>query len=276
MGLWRDTDRSGSAGAVTMWVVLVAATLGVTVWANLWKDSLRAARVVVEGNKTVHTEEILAAAGIPPEQKLFEADLHAIQQRVGRNNFLRSVWVRREAPDRVVIEVTERIPLVAVLVGETFYLDAEGTILPPVPAENIFDVPVLTGAISVNELLPGKHISSDIVQEALSAVQMAQRIDDQLYRRISEIHIDGKNDLTMYTAEAGVPVLIGHGNIARKLVKFDGFWRQYLDQRGAGELQYIDLRFDDQVVVKWKPEASKERDISVLYRPRAADHRFIC
>jgi cell division septal protein FtsQ len=46
-------------------------------------------------------------------------------------------------------------------------------------------------------------------------------------------------------------VIVGHDNIGLKLVKFDSFWKQMVDRRGAQELQYIDLRFQDQVIVKW-------------------------
>jgi cell division septal protein FtsQ len=55
----------------------------------------------------------------------------------------------------------------------------------------------------------------------------------------------------LFTAETGVPVVLGRGDIAVKLVKLDGFWKQIVMQRGATQLKTVDLRFADQVVVRW-------------------------
>jgi cell division septal protein FtsQ len=57
--------------------------------------------------------------------------------------------------------------------------------------------------------------------------------------------------MVMYTAEYGVPVIVGRGNVADKLVRFSAFWEQVVGGRGPQGLQYVDLRFDDQVVARW-------------------------
>jgi cell division septal protein FtsQ len=106
--------------------------------------------------------------------------------------------------------------------------------------------------VESSDLQPGTHITRPSLVEALSVVRLARTIDERLYRLISEVQMSGKRGLVFYTAEAGVPVIIGRENIGVRLVNFDGFWRQFVDPRGAGELQYVDLRFEDQVVVKWK------------------------
>jgi cell division protein FtsQ len=232
-------------------VLLALCTLGAVLWANIWKGELRVKEVRVEGNWTVRTEDILAAAAIPRNEKLFEVDLFSAQRRVSQTHFLRSVTVTRELPARIVISVVERVPLSAVALDELLYIDTEGYVLPAVRSENVFDLPVLTGNLPRDELVPGRHISSDAMREAVTLLTLAQRVDEQLYWRISEVHVDGKNDLIFYTSDAGVPVIVGHDNIGLKLVKFDSFWKQMVDRRGAQELQYIDLRFQDQVIVKW-------------------------
>jgi len=79
----------------------------------------------------------------------------------------------------------------------------------------------------------------------------AQHVSDDLYRRISEIRIERAREVVLYTAEYGVPVVFGRGDVGIKLVKFDSFWREIVSHHGAHELAYIDLRFEDQVVVRW-------------------------
>ena len=244
--------------------VLALAGLGAVIWANTWKSDLRVKEVRVEGNRTVRAEEILAAAAIQKSERLFDVDLFAAARRVSQNHFLKSVSVTREVPGRISISVVERVPLAAVVQNELLYVDGEGYVLPPVRSENIFDIPVVTGSFPKDELVPGRHISSGFMQEAISVLVLAQRIDDHLYRKISEVHVDGSNDLVFYTAEAGVPVIVGHEDIGMKLVKFDSFWKQLVERRGARELQYIDLRFQDQVIVKWNQDKGKEREVSSM------------
>ena len=44
-----------------------------------------------------------------------------------------------------------------------------------------------------------------------------------------------------------------------KLVKLDGFWKEIVYHRGPNDLDYIDLRFADQVVVRWNKDNERMR-----------------
>ena len=56
-------------------------------------------------------------------------------------------------------------------------------------------------------------------------------------------------------------MVFGHGDAAAKLVKFDGFWKEVVVHRGPDELVYVDLRFEDQVVVRWSRDRQTEARI---------------
>jgi len=253
-------EQAHSRGGVhwLIFIMLALGALGAVVWANIWKGDLKVKEVRVEGNRIVHADDILAAAAIQKNEKLFAVDLFAAERRVCRNQFLKSVTITRDVPGRITISLVERVPVAAIVLEKMMYIDDEGYVLPPVRSEYIFDIPVLTGTLPQDELIPGRRISSYAMREALSVLTLAQQIDEQLYRKISEVHAGGKDDLVFYTAEAGVPVIVGHEDIGIKLVKFDSFWRQMVDRRGAQELKYIDLRFQDQVVVKWIQTREKD------------------
>ena len=251
-------DRTVGWSSVIGLLLLIIAALAVSGWANVWKRELSVQKVRVQGDRYVTKQEVIGAAALPRWQKLFDVDLFAIQQRVLTNRFLKSASIRREVPDEIVITVEERVPLAAVMMGGVSYLDDEGFVLPPPRSKDILDVPVLTARGEDGEVQSGKYVSSPGLLEALSVVRLAREIDDRLYRQISEVHAGGKQELIFYTAEAGVPVLIGHDNIGVKLVYFESFWKQFVEPRGPGELQYVDLRFQGQVVVKWS--GGTERD----------------
>jgi cell division protein FtsQ len=240
-----------SKRSALLMVLLAVTLLGVAIFANVWKSDLTVASVTVAGNSIVAEKEILVLAGISETTKLFEVDLFAVRKRIEQNHFIRSASVNREVPNRITIGIEERVPIAAVVLDKVFYLDAEGYVLPPVRSENIFDLPVLTGTLQRGELTPGKQCVTASVRDALDILTVAQKVSDESYRRISEVHIEGGKDIIVYAAEFGVPIIFGRGDTAAKLLKLDSFWREFVNYRGAQELQYVDLRFQDQVVVRW-------------------------
>jgi len=249
----QQTARHPRAAGFLM-VLLVMVTLGAALGANMWTRDFTVKDVRTEGNRIVSSGEILALAAIPKNQKLFEVDLNQARKRVQSNQFIRSVSVNRDVPDRISITVEERVPVAAIATDKILYIDADGVVLPSARSEFIFDLPVITGSLPLAECVPGKRVTSDVLREALLIAVTAQKVNDDFYRLISEIHIDQGASIEMYTSEFGVPVLFGRGDVAAKMVKLEAFWKEFVNQRGAGELKYIDLRFEDQVVVRWNQE----------------------
>jgi hypothetical protein len=110
---------------------------------------------------------------------------------------------------------------------------------------------VLTGSLSGNAVKPGRRLSSASVGEALSVLAVAREMGEDVYRRISELQFRKDGEMILFTAESGVPVLFGRGDVVDKLIKLDGFWKEIVSRRGPQDLAYIDVRFTDQVVVRW-------------------------
>jgi cell division protein FtsQ len=255
-----SSGASGSRGRVgkSLMLLLIAGIVAVGLGANSWKRDLPVVAVRVGGNAIVSSAEILRLAAIPPRAKLFAVDLAAVQKRVLQNPFIRSVSVNRQGPEGVRLTVTERRPVALLAAAQLLSVDEEGTVLPAVRSDQLFDLPVLTGAIPPAECVPGKRITGYAVHEALGALAVARRMDDDLFRRISEIAVSETGDLVMHTAEAGVPVILGRNDMPMKLVTFDGFWRQIVERRGPKYLQLVDLRFEDQVVARWSDGPARQ------------------
>jgi cell division protein FtsQ len=230
---------------------LILTVVAVAIVANVWKRDLPVRSVRAEGNHIVVSSEILRLAAVPKDAKLFDVDLYGVQKRVRQNPFIRAASVNRQGPEGISIAVVERMPVAALVTDQMLYVDEEGIVLPAVRSDRMFDLPVLTGAIPEAECAPGRRLTKEPVLEALQLLILSRRISEDLYRTISEVHVGEDGELTLHTAEVGVPVLVGRGDLPTKLVKLDGFWRGFVDRRGARDLQYIDLRFEDQVVARW-------------------------
>lgn len=243
--------RGRTGGVLLLTVLLLSGVVTIAVTANSWKHDFRVLRVRTQGNTIVADSDIVGMAAILKNGKLFDVDLNGTRLRVQGNPFMKSVSVAREIPDGIAITVTERRPIAALVLDRILYLDAEGYVLPPVRSGKVFDLPVLTGELPAADCLPGRQIRTRRLREALEILTTAERVGDDLYHMISEIHCAGDSTYVLFTAESGVPVVFGRGDIAVKLVKLDGFWKQIVMPRGATQLKTVDLRFADQVVARW-------------------------
>jgi cell division protein FtsQ len=225
---------------------------GLVVWSNVWKSNLTVSEVVVEGNLIVDANEILQLAHIQEGVPMYEIELTEIQKNVSSNFFVRDAIVERDLPSTIRIRVIERSPIVMVNRGEILYLDEEGVVLPHSISKETFDLPILSGVPSGVALKVGTTITHKDVQEALTILAVSKAVSNELYHLISEIRLRDGGDLVLYGAEKGVPIIFGRGEAASKMVRLETFWNEIVRERGAQQLQYVDLRFDDQIVVRWK------------------------
>ena len=237
-------------------MMLLLLTAGLVIAANLWKSDLKVKRVTIEGNRIVETAEILQLANIKRNVQLEEIDLTAVRRSILSHYFIKDATVERDLPATLKISVTERTPLAIVNSTEFLYLDEDGVVLPHSISKQLFDLPVLTGVPAGIALTPGTTIENSDVQQALAILDASKLVNKELYHLISEVHLRKGGDIVLYAAEWGVPIIFGRGEIASKLVRLDAFWNNIVRERGSEGLQYVDLRFDGQVVVRWSHKHS--------------------
>jgi cell division protein FtsQ len=242
-----STSRSRKFSFITLLVVVV----GLIVSANLWKTSLRVQRVTVEGNRIVETAEIMQLVRIQKNTQLQDIDLTAVRKDILSHHFIKDAVVERDLPATLKITITERLPLAIVNSAEILYLDEDGVVLPHSISKQLFDLPVLSGISPEIALAPGGTINNPDVHEALQILATSKLVNKELYHLISEVRLRSGGDIVLYAAEWGVPIIFGRGDIANKLVRLEAFWNDIVREKGSQRLQYVDLRFDDQVVVRW-------------------------
>lgn len=216
-----------------------------------WLDGLVCSHVVVAGQRYAGEEEILAVARVDTGGRLLDVDPALIADRVERHPWVREARVRRLPPGTVAIRVVEREP-VALATGRhgraDIYLDAEGFTMPAVP-EAVFDVPLVLGApLPANATRP---IESASVRELLEVIEDLDEVTDAL---VSSFQIDASGSVTLYTVPAGgrsaVTVRLGRRDFEEKFVRLHAFWEQAVLSRPELTFDFIDLRFDSQIVTR--------------------------
>jgi hypothetical protein len=67
------------------------------------------------------------------------------------------------------------------------------------------------------------------------------------------------NEIVLYAVDAGIPIRLGNGALAEKILKLDGFWKAMVASEGVQRIKAIDLRFHDQVIVVPDPAQTEKK-----------------
>jgi cell division protein FtsQ len=241
--------------------VLIAITVSLVFGANAWKSSLRIKQIKIDGNRIVGEHEILQLTQVQMNALLYTVDLTAIQRNVMSHHYIKDALVERNLPNSLHIQVVERIPLALVNRSETLYLDEEGIVLPRSISHRIFDLPVISGISESEPLLLGSVIKQPDIVEALHMLATLKAANRPMFHNISEVQVRNGGDIVVYSAEGGVPIIFGREDIPSKIVRLETFWNDVVRTRGTQLLQYVDLRYQDQIVARWSPEPSADKSL---------------
>ncbi len=130
----RSVRRRGRLPWIVGGLLLVTAiALG---WALYFSSLFAVSTVQVRGLHTVERSTVLSAAQVPGGEQLVRLDLAAIAGRVRGITAVSDAKIARAWPRRVVITVTERVPVAAVTDGDRYELvDATGVAFRTVSAK---------------------------------------------------------------------------------------------------------------------------------------------
>ena len=243
----RESKKREIAGFAILLIALIVIGVG----ASGWQEDLTVESVAIEGNRIVPTRDIVAMTDVKTGTKLGVVELTEIRERVLRNAFIKEATVRRDLPGTIVVSVVERTPVAFINTGELVSCDAEGVVMPHIVSSEIVDLPVISGLRESGHFLAGSTVRNADVREALMVLRTAAEIDSSVFQLISEIRPLTNGELIFYTTDSGVPVMIGRGRIAEKIALFSSFWKEVVRSGSAGRFESIDIRFQDQVVVRW-------------------------
>lgn len=239
-----------------------------------WKNQLMLHSVRVYGNQILTNDEVKGLAGVQTlsGSPLYKLNLSMISQRVEQNAFVRNAVVVRALPYDLTITVNERSPIALVATSNSMLsIDREGIVL-PVPFERRNNMPVIVAQSPVERdgvegargiqgtplaiptrvgrpddaLEVGDTVKGSLMQ-AVKFVEDIERLGPTLSASIAEVQVDGDN-LVAYTTVSSLPVIIGRGDFHQKLIYLQEFLTKVANTDDL-DYNYVDLRFDGQIVV---------------------------
>ena len=171
-------------------LVLIALMVG-AIWLFFFSDVLAVQEVEVHGTRTLSGEEVRQVASVPSGQPLARVDLDAIRARIAALAVVRDAEVTRAWPDRVLIDVQERVAIAVVEIGGRIRgMDAEGVVFRDYPKPPPGMPQVRTSSDTRSDALQ----EAALVVEALPA-EIDRRVDHVEVATVDQISLalrDGK------------------------------------------------------------------------------------
>jgi cell division septal protein FtsQ len=218
--------------------------------------------IVVSGNEAVPAEEIIALSGIARGDNIFRSDPVEARERLSRDQRFEQVFVKRRLPKGIHIYLKERKPVAFIQLDRLYGVDADGALMPLPPVDRLPSLPILTGIVPESggllqsfregytsfETLSDSILYNAKVERALYVVDMIRAFDPAFMDRVSEIHVQHVHDPIVYTADNGTAIRLGIGHYPDKIRRLEGIMERL--KRDKIETRWIDLRFDNQVIVR--------------------------
>jgi len=244
---------------IVLMIPLVLGFMGLCILGARWKGSLTVRRVVIDGSGILSAQQLFTLSDVPLKSLMNQVDIYDVRGRILQQPFVKNARVTRQYPDAVRIQLVERQPIASVNNGQLRYIDAEAVLLPYIETSVKLDLPIINGVDSIQGAKPGETISNAELSEAIGLLQTALALDSTLFHFISEVNMNNGKDIILYSSDVPVPVIVGRGDYGKKLLMLETFWKNYVKTQSAQKIRYIDLRFNDQVVVKWLGEQQQAK-----------------
>lgn len=176
-----------------------------------------------------------------PIGNILLCNLHDLQRDIRGFAWVKSVEVRKEYPDALVITVFEREPFALLRRdGGTFLVDEEGVELQPAALEDGWNLPVVADEGGFKDSLRDKW-------EEAKACLKSLRPDQRARLQSLECSDDGR--ITLRFKDDPVWIVMDGTEAGRTMDYFDAHRAEWESLVG-GALEYADLRLDDRVIVR--------------------------
>lgn len=243
----KDSIRARARRVIAVFIVGVLIVSSMYLYNYVTTDPHFAIKKIeLTGLSRIDASELQPMVADLKGENILLAPLDQCQARLEACPRVAHVAIRRILPDRVVCAIDERAP-VALLFTDRFYeVDATGMVMAGDAYTAMLDLPTITG-VPASEVHPGQVCTNPMVKGSLEALNVCRSLGGGFAQDISELRATSAG-LSIRSLREDCVLLVGDVDFEKRLRKFF-LLRDQLD-RNQGPARFIDLRFDNQVVLR--------------------------
>ncbi len=203
------------------------------------------------GQRTMSPERVESLTEVYLGESLMKLDLMEIQNRFLEYPLIRSAKATRHYPNALDIYLYDVLPVAYIAIKEIMTLDEKAILLPLPDKGMLYNLPIIT---SIDVDLPnseiGEVIPDETAQMLVNFLKVMRKEHQNIYLDISEISYD-RRGIKLISATHGTTVFLGNEDDAiMNSIILEKFVSDESESGIISPYQYIDLRFDRQVIVK--------------------------
>ena len=207
---------------------------------------LEVRQILVKGNQKITAQEIQTRLSSFVGQNLLVVDEKSVSSKLRSDKRVAQFEVKRKWPGTLLVQITEKRPVLLLDNGQLWGLSQEGEIL-PVDSLESQSLPVIQG-IRFRNFKPYTRPLVPELKQILELYEAIQSKNEQILGLISEIKFTDKNEAVLTLLPQNTTVLIGCQNYEQKIARL-------IEMLGTEEnlAATIDLRFEGLGLVRPKP-----------------------
>ena len=184
------------------------------------------------GNIEKKADYLRNLSGVAIGTNIFKIDDKTVKTNLEKDPYIKFIQVKKNYPDKIVIEIKERVPAALIQVEKSYLLlDEEGFILKILKDKNGVTYPLLSGIDSANSSV-GKQISfADEAQKLALQTILSEIYKNKINTLIATIDILSINNIKMTTA-TGIAINFGDFEETEKKIQWIKGALAYCEKEG--------------------------------------------
>jgi cell division protein FtsQ len=251
-----------------LWVSAAAAIMGVGAMAAIalhsygehsWRFRLESSDdIEITGMQNVTRAQVMEVMGADIGRNIFFIPLRQQKAQLEQIPWIESASVMRFVPNRLKVEVHERVPVAFARVGARISLIDEGGTLMELPHNHKYSFPVILG------MNPGEPLSTR-APRMKAYNELVRELDSEgahYSQDLSEVDLSDLDDLKVRVNDPAGDVLVelGSSDYLKRYKIYVSHVRQWRQQ--FQKLESVNLRYDNQVIVNPEMEKPKPAALS--------------
>jgi cell division protein FtsQ len=249
----RFLQLSWSFSKACLGLALVGGTAVATAWGgyHLALSSSRFAlrKLDVDASHRLSDREVAEHAGVRLGDNLLSIDLHAAEEKLLRDPWLKSVRITRKLPDTLRIQMLEHeASALASLDGQLFLVDADAEPFKAWQPGDTTDLPVLTG-VTLEDLARDRAGAVNRLATGLSVLEHYSRLSVSHAQRPQEVNLAGDGSVVLSIGGRGISLHLGQGPWPKKLLMVAEVLRTFEHKKELPGVVFLDNALHPERVV---------------------------
>ena len=183
---------------IIKWTSLVIIIIGICTFAML-SPIFNINSIIVTGNSTVSTEEIISLSGITTGENIFRINKKDIRNNIKKNGYIEDLTIKRSLPNKIEISVEERQTSFIIQYGSGYvYINNQGYIL-EINSEKK-ELPIILGIKTPSEqLVEASRLNEEDLKKLGTVLKIMSVAEvNDIANLITTIDITDDSDYKLY------------------------------------------------------------------------------